>query len=174
MKTIQLMAIAITLMLFSSCSKHLVPWTDTLANKYKNLDRTRIQFYNSQIIVLQKDSNDAAAMIKNGKIVDARKKTTDEVDIDGQTRGAYLSGGRGDTAYVVTFEKTDEQFLYFTLDRDHKYYLGAMSWKNNIGMLTYGTETYYTPSSKSFLLVDLRKIEKYSRSVRKAPGRKVR
>ncbi|MFN8309869.1 MAG: hypothetical protein U0T73_07895 [Chitinophagales bacterium] len=168
---------AFVLALMASC-KNLVPYSDALKTKYhlQTTDLMRVQFYVSDPVVLQRKVTDAAnAQVVQGKVKIVNGESVEEVIIPRGTPGVLVRDSAGKMS--ISFEKNDDHFLRFgpNPDKRNRYVLLASDWRNRVGVVNYAGEQFYTSpeSSDAELLIDLRRIEKFSKNERVAGGRKV-
>ena len=165
---------------FSSCAT-LVPFTTSLQKQYNlnDEDLNKVQFYNSDDILLYKDvSNTGRPTIEGGKIKVIDGREVEEITIKGLTKGVVISSDMNSKKMGVSFEINDNYFLSFGENPkfNNKFCLFASNWSNNLGEVTYNGEKYNTPtqSGKVYLLVDVRKLQKLNTKTRVAKGRKIK
>lgn len=168
------------LVLASSCAT-LVPFTDNLRRQYnlKDEDISKIQFYNSDEILLYKDvSSSGQPTIQGGKIKIVNGREVEEIRIKPLTKGIATNADMGTKRIAVSFEINDNYYLSFGENPkfNNKFCLFASNWSNNLGEVTYNNEKYSTPSQsgKVYLLVDVRKLQKLDAKTRTAKGRKIK
>lgn len=168
---------AITIASLSSC-KNLVPYSDSIRQKYHLTedDLKRVQFYVSDPITLQRKFVDGSAQITSGKLKLINGEKVEEVQIPSATPGILVREADGGKL-EVSFEKSNDYFLRFGYNpnKSGTYVLLASEWKNKVGNLSYGGQKFYTSpeSGDALLLIDMKKIVKYSKTQRVASGRKV-
>jgi len=173
-KLILFIAIASSL---ASC-KNLVPYTDSMKQNHGWTDEQvrSIQFYLSHDIILRRELTKGTSEIVQGKIkiVDGRK--VDEIIVRAGTPGVVSEIPKSDKL-KVSFEVGDDHSISFGVNPNvgEKYVLLASEWKNGLGKVHYAGDEYYTdPDSKySYLMVDLRRIDKSDRKQHVAKGRKI-
>ncbi|MCB0537194.1 MAG: hypothetical protein KDE33_06660 [Bacteroidetes bacterium] len=166
------------ILLFSSC-KTLVPFTENLKveNKWSDNELKSIQFYNSNTIILHRELNNNETGIESGKIKIIDGKEVEEIIIQAKTPGVVTSLPSNKVA--ISFELDDSHFLVFGIDpkRNNRYYLRLKEKYNpNTGAkVTYNNKVYQISngSLNSFLMVNLKKINKEQRNLRVAKGRKL-
>lgn len=161
----------------SSC-KNLVPYTDAMKSKYGWSDEQvkKIQFYVSDDIVLHRELKHGSTEIVQGKIKTVNGKEVEEILIRQGTPGVLIEIPR-EKKMLVSFEVSDSHYLSFGVNPNmsDKYTLLASDWNAGMGMVHYSDKEYYTdPDSKySYLLVDLRRIQKLDLKQRVAKGRRI-
>ena len=169
----------VTLTVFLSSCKNLVPYTDAMKKKYNWSDEQvkRIQFYVSHDIILHRELSQGSTDIVQGKIRTINGRKVDEILIREGTPG-ILTEIPKQNKMLVSFEVSDDHYLSFGVNPNvgEKYVLLASEWNNGMGKIHYSDKEYYTdPDSKyAFLLVDMRKIQKMDIKQRVAKGRKVK
>jgi|688.fasta_scaffold45222_2 hypothetical protein len=170
----------VTSILISSCA-NFVPFTSSLQKQYnlKDEDLNKIQFYNSDDIVLYKDvSSSGRPTIKGGKIKVIDGREVEEITIKGMTKGVAINNENMVKKLGVSFEINDNYFLSFGENPkfNNKYCLFASNWSNNIGEITYNGEKYNTPaqSGRVYLLINVKKLQKLDSNTRIAKGRKIK
>jgi len=174
----QILALSVVILMLSSCSKNLVPYSGFLKEQHgwSASEVERIQFYTSKDIVLYRDFAGSQTKIENGsiKIKDGRK--VEEIVIKAGTPGIAVWQAE-DERYGISFDKSDDQFLTFgpNPDKRKRYYLMASEWDGKIGYVTYNGIKYKTnpQSTEAILLVDLKKIRKINVKSYTAKGRVV-
>ncbi len=176
-KFIYILAISIVL---TSCA-NLVPYSEALKNQYHlaDADIPKIQFYNSDQIVLYKDvTNGGTPSVQGGKIKIVDGRQVEEITIKGLTKGIALKNPLMGNNMGVSFEINDSYFLTFGENPkfNNKFCLLASNWKNDIGEITYNGDKYRTPSAsgKVFLMVNVKKLQKLDTKTRIAKGRKIK
>lgn len=161
-------------MLLSSCSKLIYFTEDIRENLNENyLKINKVQFYNSDKVVLKRNLSKEETQIAQGKIVLENGQYFEEVIIPKNTKGVAIKEG---TKYLkVAFETGDNRNIRFDLNEQNKYQISADSWKDNYGCIVYDTTKYYIiPSSSStYLMVGKEYVEKYERKRRVLKGRNV-
>lgn len=174
-KIMFLMAIV---MVLSSC-KTLIPFTQDLkeSNNWNNEDLKRIQFYTSETIVLHRQLNSNETGIVSGKIKMIDGKQVEEIIIKKGTPGV-VSAIPDNQRLAVSFEIGDDHYLTFGVDpkRGERYYLRLYDYKKNqYALVTYFNQSYnVSPQAlQAYLQVNLKKINKLSKELRVAKGRKL-
>lgn len=164
---------------FSSCTKQLVPFTESMtrANKWEETDLKKIQYYLSEDILLHRQVNEVSSTITNGEIKMVNGRQIEEVTIPRGTPGVLIYTPKKDH-FAISFESAnDSSYLTFGPNPNisGRYVLLASDWKKRIGQVHYNGQKYYTnsESAASFLLVDMKKINKSSVKRRVAKGRKL-
>ncbi|MEI6312030.1 MAG: hypothetical protein WCP57_07215 [Bacteroidota bacterium] len=166
--------------LFSSCAT-LVPFSQSLQKQYnlKDDDLHKIQFYNSDDILLYKDvSSSGRPTIQGGKIKVIDGREVEEITIKSLTKGIVANSDASTKKLGISYEINDNYYLSFGENPkfNNKYCLYASNWGNNLGEVTYNGEKYNTPtqSGRVYLLVDVRKLQKLNTKTRVAKGRKIK
>jgi hypothetical protein len=166
-------------MLMASCAT-LVPFNEQLKNRYHltDMDIPKLQFYNSDNIVLYKDAVNGQHTIKGGKIKEIDGRQVEEIIIPLKTKGVAIMNPITGSNMGVSFEINDNYFLTFGENPkfNKNYTLLAANWNGRLGEVTYNGEKYKTPSSSGTvcLLVNVKKLNKIERSSRTAGGRKIK
>jgi len=173
--------LALSLVVFSSCSPRLTPFTQDLydENGWSDDDLKKIQFYLSEDIILRRGVTEGSSTISSGKIKIVNGKKIEETKIKKGTPGVFLFRPK-ENRFAVSFESGENRFLIFGPSRrnDGKYTLRAAEWDKEMqqGQVTYNNKKYYTPSKSAYatLLVDLKKVRNNSIKSRTAKGRTVK
>lgn len=162
----------------SSC-KTLIPFTQNLkdSNNWSDADMKRIQFYNSEAIVLHRQLTSNETGIVSGKIKMVDGKQVEEIIIKKGTPGIVVATPK-DQIMAVSFEIGDDHYLTFGIDpkRGNRYYLRLKDFKaNEYALVTYFDQAYnISPQAlNAFLQVNLKKINKEQTKLRIAKGRKL-
>ncbi len=178
-KLIQTIIAVITIATFLPSCKNLVPYSDSLKQKYgwTKDDVKQIQFYVSSEIVLHREilPTDTGEII-GGKIILLKGKKIQEITIKAGKKGVMVDMPN-DKKILVSFEISDNYYLSFGVDpnRANQFYLLAEDWKNEMGKVHYNSKVFYTgkESKDAILLVDIRKFRDIDYSHRNAKGRSV-
>ena len=182
MKNLLLLLSLTTVVLLSSCSPRLSPFTQDLYedNNWSDADLKRIQFYLSEDIVMRRQARSGSSEIVGGEIKIVDGKRVDEIIIKKGTPGVFIFRPK-EERFAISFEGgSDKRFLIFgPSERTRgRYTLRARQWKKRRGggEITYDGRTYYTPSESAYaaLLVDLKKIRNTKVKSREAKGRTIR
>ena len=175
-----LLLLVVAMLFFSSCAT-LVPFTTALQKQYnlKDEDLNKVQFYNSDDILLYKDvSSSGRPTIEGGKIKVIDGREVEEITIKGLTKGVVTSSDINNKKMGVSFEINDNYYLSFGENPkiNNKFCLFASNWSNNLGEVTYNGEKYNTPtqSGRVYLLVDVRKLQKLDTKTWVAKGRNIK
>jgi len=162
----------------ASC-KNLVPYTDAMKTNHNwtNDQVKQIQFYNSRDIVLRRELVGGNTEIVQGKIKMIDGRRVDEIVIRQGTKGVATEIPK-ENKMLVSFEVGDDHSLSFGVNPNagDRYVLLASEWRNGLGKVHYSGNEYYTdPESKySYLLVDIRKIDRLDIKSHVAKGRTVK
>ncbi len=163
--------------MLASC-KNLVPYTDSMkqSHNWSNEQVKSIQFYLSHDIILHRELTQGSSDIVQGKIKIIDGRRVDEILIRAGTPGVVSEIPKEDKL-KVSFEIGDDHSISFGVNPNvgEKYVLLASEWKNGLGKVHYAGDEYYTdPNSKySYLMVDLRRIDKSALKQHVAKGRKI-
>jgi hypothetical protein len=163
--------------MFASC-KNLIPYSDAISkrNNWSDAEIKRIQFYTSDVIVLQRQITEGSTDIIQGKIKTVNGKKVDEIIIRAHTPGILVQMPK-EQKMLISFEVDNDHYLSFGVNPNYgsKYTLLATKWDGRIGMVTYNNQEYKAApgSADVFLMVDSRKILKEDINSRIAKGRKV-
>ncbi len=161
-------------LVISSCS-NLIYFTQEIRNdlKYNDLDVEKVQFYNSEKIVLLRNLSKEETQIAKGTIRLENGEYFEEVIIPKKTKGVAVRKG---TEFLnIAFETGEKRNLRFDINEDTKYQISADSWKENYGCVVYDTSTYFIvpASSSTLLMVNKEYISNFERKRRVLKGRSV-
>lgn len=174
-----LLLLGFAVLMLSSCSKNLVPYSANLpeSNGWSESQIERIQFYTSDDIVLYREVSESDTRIAEGKIKFENGREIEEVVIRKGTPGVAI-WQEEDQRYGIALDKGSEQFLTFgpNPERKRRYYLLASDWEGKVGTVTYNGIDYKTSqqSANVYLMVDMRKIRKTDVNSKVARGRTVK
>ncbi len=166
------------LILVSSCSPTLVPFSQGLYEEYNWSDDElkRIQFYLSDDIVLQRKLGGNESSITEGKIRVIDGVEVEEVLFKKGTPGVLVFSPKSDR-FAVSFENDDQGYLMFGPNpkMSRRYALLAKEWNHNYGKVTYKNRLYNTSSRSSYvsLMVDIDKATKNIYKSRTVEGRRI-
>lgn len=175
-----LLILASTLIvILSSCSSKLTPYTERLNENYRWTDSQlkNIQFYLSEDIVLWRDLGSSKTRVSNGqiKIIDGRK--VEQIVFKKGTPGVFVFSPSGDK-FAISFEDSNDKFLMFGPSKkmSGRFVLLAKEWNGGTGKVTYDDQVWRTSSESAYasLLVDLKKANNTSVKKKTVSGRKVR
>jgi len=161
-----------------SCSKSLSPFTEQLRtiNNWNDRDLKKIQFYNSDDILLTRELSKADTDIVKGKIVMENGVRLEQVLIEKGTPGVAVFSPKKDRI-AVSFESDDDLYLMWGPNpkfRD-QYMLMFKERNRRSARVTYGTKVYNLRSNPAVkLLVDLDRSANVNKDSRKASGRTIR
>jgi len=168
-----------TIVILSSCSPRLTPFTQKLyeKNDWSESDLKKIQFYLSEDIILRREVTKGGSKIESGSIKVVNGSKVEEIKIKKGTPGVLTFIPKEDR-FAVAFEGgNDERYLMFGPNPKYgnRYALLASNWKRRGGEVTYDGTKFYTTSESAYasLLVNLKKIKKVSVKSRTAGGRKI-
>jgi hypothetical protein len=159
--------------LLSSCAKKTI-FTSSLReecalpeNKLK-----KIQFYTSEEIILYKTKEKTDASVKNGKIFLETDKDCEKIIIKKNTP-CVLEKELDKNKMLFSFEYGEGKVLLFGNSNGGQFSLMAKEWKDKIGVIEYGTNTYVTNSGTVFLVVNAKKLKRLKDKYRIVSGRKI-
>lgn len=174
----KIFAFAFLTVLLVSCGQK-VAYTDALKEQFdlsaENL--TKIQFFTSSQIIMERNKESGNQTTgSDGALVVNSSKVQDRIIIPTNTKCVFEKVGTNNEI-IVRFEVGTGKILKFAVrptQTNGRYYLVA-DWKNNVGTLEYGNETYTLASGASgaYLQVVLRKLQKTKRKDRIVRGMKV-
>lgn len=171
--------LGLLVILLSSCSPNLTPFTQRLYDEYRwtESELKRIQFYLSDNIVLRRELSGSKSEIISGeiKLIDGRR--VEEIVIPSGTPGVFMFSPKTNR-FAISFEEGgDERFLMFGPNpkANNRYVLLASDWNRRTGKVTYAGQMYAVDTGSAFagLMVDLRKSSQISVNRRMARGRTV-
>ncbi|MBC6995946.1 hypothetical protein QWY85_11115 [Neolewinella lacunae] len=171
-------ALALLLLLFSSCGPRLSPLTQRLIDdqNWSEDELKRIQFYLSEDLVLTRELRNGNSEIRNGqvKIVDGRE--VEQMVFKRNTPGVFVFSPKTQRM-GISFERNDEDFLVFGPNpkAGDRYTLLASDWNRNSGTVTYAGKTWRVNSSDAYasLLIPLKRLRDNDVSGRVVGGRKL-
>ena len=168
---------ALTLLIMSSCSKKLTPFTTNLyaQNQWSEEELKSIQFYLSDDIVIRRQLKDASSEIVEGEIKMIDGRQVEEIIIPKGTPGILEFVRDEKYHFGISFE--EGKYLMFGPNpkRGGEYVLLASGWKNRVGKIRYDDKNYYTGSGDGYakLMVNLKKINQRDYDSRKVKGRTI-
>lgn len=174
MKNLVVLVLITLSLVISSCS-NLIYFTEDVRDNldYNKLNVEKVQFYNSDKIVLKRNLSKEETQIAKGTIRFENGEYYEEVIIPKKTKGVAIRKG---TEFLrVAFETGDNRSLRFDLNEDSKYQISADNWNDNYGCIVYDTTTYFIiPSSSStVLMVNKEFVSNYEKQRRVLKGRSV-
>lgn len=135
-----------------------------------NLDLNKVQFYNSQKIILKRNLTYKQTKVARGKIKYQNGQYFEEIIIPKNTPGVLEK----DTADMlgVAFEKGRNRALQFVLNKGDHYQLSALVWSDGYGRIAYDTLIYYIEprSAKAMLKVKKDYSFVFKKKIRKLKG----
>ncbi len=170
--------LTLSMLVFSSCSPQLSPFTQDLPDRYgwSEEDLREIQFFLSDDIVLRREYEDGVTTFIDGSIKVEEGRSREEVLIRAGTPGVFLFSPKRNRL-AIGFEDDDRYFLIFGPSPrvGDRYVLLASRWERNAGTVTYGGRKYRVDAAAAYatLMVDLKKASRYRSQSRVAPGRRV-
>ncbi len=161
-------------LLLSSCSNLILFTKETRDNLNKNHQEvTKVQFYNSDKIVLKRNLTKDETQVAKGVIVFENGQYFEEIIIPKKTKGVVVKKG---AEYLrIAFEEGDKRDLRFDMNEDEKYQISADIWKQNYGSVKYDTTVYFIvpSSSHTMLMVHKEYISNFEKKRRVLKGRNV-
>ena len=158
----------------SSCS-NLIYFTQEIRNDLKEnkLDVEKVQFYNSEKIVLLRNLSKEETQIARGTIRLENGQYYEEVIIPKRTKGVAVR--KGSEFLNVAFETGEKRNLRFDINEYKKYQISADNWKESYGCIVYDTSTYFIvpASSSTLLMVNKEYISNIEKKRRVLKGRSV-
>ncbi len=154
------------MLLFASCSPSLVPFTQQLReqNNLKAEELKSIQFYFSNDLVLRRGENIATNDTQKGELTVVKDSKVEEIIIKAGTPCVIKQVVDG-SRVTVSFEDNGNKYLVFgsVNNRDGYYTLMALDWKNGLGEVNYGEQTYFSSkgSKDVFLALKMKSLEKF-------------
>lgn len=176
-----LVVIAVAL---SSCSQKVYFTKETKEKlEAKGVDLKKIQYYNSEAIVLLREVNDEEVKVAEGKVRFENGKNVEEIIIKRNTPGIFAEANTSD-AMMIRFEKGGTKYLPFVPSKDYSgrkniYQLGYLDRVNSGGsrfaIVNYDDKKYSIVfGSNAALLIDKSVLVKEERKTRVAEGVKVK
>src|SRR5690606_16875218 len=151
----------ILLSFMGSCSPQLSPFSSSLIRdfQYDNEALSRIQFYLSDDIVLNRQLRQGESTIDQGRITVRDGRRVEEIVFRSGTPGVYVFSP-GDQKLAISFERGEDRYLIFgPSSRSRRggrggsgiYGLLAKEWESDYGTITYDGKEYYTPARSAFV-----------------------
>ena len=179
-KSINLFCAFILIVLASSCSKELRPFTsnELQEGQWSDSDLHKIQFYLSNDIVIRRNLTEGTnEIVSGGSIKIFKGEKVEEVRILRGTPGVFLFRANNDHFAIGFDAVTDKRYLMFGPNpkRQGSYVLSASEWKNRFGKVRYDDRFFFTDEQSAIaaLLVDLRKIRRVEVNSKTELGRRV-
>lgn len=163
---------------FSSCSKRLTYFTQSISNNngWTESDLQQIQFYLSEDIKLRRYLGDSDSRITKGKIRVEDGREVEEILFKKGTPGVAIFSPKAERL-AVSFEDGVDNYLIFGPNPKSggRYTLRGKEWNKNSGKVSYDGRSYTTNTGSSYsaLLVDLKRAKKVKYSSKTVGGRKV-
>jgi len=169
---------------FSSCSQKVYFTKETKEKlEAKGIDLKKIQYYNSEAIVLLREIKEEEVKVAEGKVRFENGKNVEEIIIKRKTPGVFAEANTSD-ALMIRFEKGEEKFLPFVASKDYSgrkniYQMGYLDRVNSGGsrmaLVNYDGKKYSIVfGSSAALLIDKSVLVKEDRKTRVAEGVKVK
>ncbi len=163
----------------ASCTPQLVPYTSSIQRQsgLSVNDLNKVQFYNSDRIVLFREVGKSTSEVISGDIKIVDGKQIEEIVINPMTPGIMVNAA-GDQRFGISFEDGADRYLVFGLDpkKAGRYTIYGKNWKNHQATIDYdGKEYRLAPhSSETILLVNLKKLNGTKVSSRTVKGRAIK
>lgn len=168
----------------SSCSQKVYFTQETKEKlEAKGVDLKKIQFYNSEAIVLLREVKDEDIKVAEGKVHVENGKNIEEIIIKRNTPGLFAEANTSD-ALMIRFEKGGTKFLPFVPSKDYSgrkniFQIGYLdrvnSGGNRLAIVNYYDKKYsIVYGSNAALLIDKSVLIKEDRKTRVAEGVKVK
>ncbi len=173
-KPVLIFVISGIMMILSSCSNYTYFTEDIRENLNTNyLKIERVQFYNSDKIILKRNLSKEETQLAQGKIIYENGKYFEEIIIPKKTKGVAVK--EGSHFLNIAFETGENRNIRFDVNGDNKYQISAQKWNDNYGSIVYDTTTYYIvpASSNTLLMVSKEYVEKFESKRRVLKGRSV-
>ena len=174
-----LLFLALAMIIMTSCSPRLTPFTQRLykENGWSERDLQSIQFYLSQDIVLSRQVRDGDSAIKDGKVKVVSGRDVEEIRFPKGTPGVLLFIPKINR-FAISFEEGgSEKHIMFGPNQKYsgKYMMLAADWDRNYGTVSYNDKVYRTDSESAYaaLLIDLKALRKTTVKRKTAKGRTV-
>lgn len=164
--------------LLASCTPQLVPYTTTVQRQtgLGESQLKKVQFYNSDRIVLFREVGKNTTEVVSGDIKIVDGKQIEEIVINPNTPGVLVNSADG-KRFGISFEEGADRYLVFGLDpkKAGRYSIYGKNWENHIATIDYdGKEYKLAPqSSEAILLVNLKKLNAMKVNTRTVHGRSV-
>lgn len=165
------------LVILSSCSPEMVPFSTDIENEIGlNKEQLKnVQFYVSGPIVLYRELSNNITQVTRGEIQFKNDRQVEQIVIPPSTPGVVINGSG--ERLGVSFEKGTDRYLVFGRNprQSNAYTLLAKDWKNNEGIVEYDGQEYKinTASASTYLVVDMKRFKDLKVSSRTAKGRSV-
>jgi hypothetical protein len=163
----------------SSCGPELRPFTSNLLreSKWSDGELSKIQFYLSDDIVINRVLTEGSSEITSGSIKVVRGEKVEQVRIPRGTPGVFLFREKAEN-FAIGFDATsDKRYLMFGPNpKIHgTYVLLASEWKDRQGKVRFNDKFYFTDPNSAWanLMVDYRKIRRVEVDSKTVKGRKV-
>jgi len=168
----------------SSCSQKIYFTKETKEKlEAKGVDIKKIQFYNSEAIVLLREVKDEEIKVASGKVHFENGRNVEEIIIKRNTPGVFTEANVND-AMMVRFENGDNKILPFVSSKDYSgkksiFQLGYLDRVNSGGtrmaIVNYDDKKYsIVYGSNAALLINKSVLTKEEHKTRIAEGVKVK
>lgn len=167
--------------LFTTSCKTLTPFSSALKinNNWTEAELKKIQFYNSEEIILSNQLIETKSEIKNGKIIIKPSLNSDSsnvIVIKKHTRGVLVKADSKNLQ--VSFENDDNHHLTFSLDTNKidKQDDGHFYFRHNNGQVSYNGNNYFIFSKTNNITLLVQYCSKSKKIVKKhyAKGKKMK
>ena len=168
----------------TSCSQKVYFTKETKEKlEAKGVDLKKIQYYNSETVVLLREIKEEEIKVAEGKVRIENGKNVEEIIIKRNTPGVFSEANTGNTM-MVQFEKGNNKILPFISSKDYSgrkniYELGSLdvvnSGGNRLAVVNYDDKKYsIVYGNNAALLIDKSVLVKEERKTRVAEGVKVK
>ena len=177
MKRLFTTLIATLVLITSSCSPEMVPFTTDIEHEtgLSKAQLQNVQFYVSGPIILYRELNNNITEVTRGEIKMKNDKQVEQIVIPPNTPGVVVNGNADRLG--VSFEKGSDRYLVFGKNphQANAYTLLAKNWQNNEGTVEYDGRQFKinTASASTYLVVDMKRFKDLKVSSRTAKGRNV-
>ncbi|MGE0636202.1 MAG: hypothetical protein AB7G44_13700 [Bacteroidia bacterium] len=179
-----LFLLTIVALALSSCSQKVYFTKETKEKlEAKGVDLKKIQYYNSETVVLLREIKDEEIKVAEGKVRIENGKNVEEIIIKRNTPGVFTEANTSN-AMMIQFEKGNNKILPFVPSKDYSgrkniYELGSLDVVNSGGsrlaVVNYDDKKYsIVYGNNAALLIDKSVLVKEERKTRVAEGVKVK
>ncbi len=174
----------IVTLVFTSCSQKVYFTKETKEKlEAKGVDLKKIQYFNSETVVLMREIKDEEIKVAEGKVRIENGKNVEEIIIKRNTPGVFAEANTSN-AMMIQFEKGNNKFLPFLPSKDYSgrkniYELGSLdvvnTGGNRLAVVTYDDKKYsIVYGNSAALLIDKSVLVKEERRTRVAEGVRVK
>ncbi len=184
MKAHQLFILLVSIIFISSCKSTIYFTEETKFQLEKSeVDLRRVQFYNSETIVLARQIKKEEVNVVSGKVRLEEGRYIEEVIIKAGTPGVFME--KNEKVLFISFEEGSSKVIPFMKINSRSsgnapiYQLASLEWKTNssgrkLGVINYDNNKYSVVSGdRSRLLINKSTLSKNERNSRVAKGVKI-